>query len=206
MSGAEVDAVVFDVGNVLLRWHPHNLYRRMGLSDAETAALLAETGLLAVNLECDGGLPFADGIARLVAAYPHRRSYLEAFDTRWTDLLDGAIEHNVAVLQELKAHGVPVFAITNFAREKFDVSRRLFPFLDAFDDIVVSGDVRCVKPDPAIYRLLIERQSLDTRRAVFIDDSRRNVDAAAALGFRVIHVENEEVSVREELRRLGLPV
>ena len=119
--------------------------------------------------------------------------------------LDGLTLDGVT-LPALKAHGVPVFAITNFAREKFDVSRRLFPLLDAFGDIVVSGDARCVKPDPAIYRLLIERQSLDTRRAVFIDDSRRNVDAAAALGFRVIHVENEAAPVREELRRLGLPV
>jgi 2-haloacid dehalogenase len=206
MTGPGVTAVVFDIGNVLLRWDPRNLYRRMGLSDAETAELLAETGLLAVNLECDGGQPFADGIARLVAAYPHRQRFLEAFDARWTELLDGAIEHNVAVLHDLKAQRVPVFAITNFAREKFDVSRKLFPFLDVFDDIVVSGDVGRVKPDVAIYRILVERQKLEPDRAVFIDDSRRNIDAAAALGFRTIHVETEQAPVREELRRLGLPV
>jgi len=204
---ANIDSVVFDVGNVLIRWDPRNLYRRLGFTDAATAAILAETGLLEINhRQLDAGAPFGPTIEALATRFPAHRMFLSAFHERWTDMLAGPIEENVALLEGLRTEGVPVYAITNFARDKFDVSRALFPFLDTFDDIVVSADVGLVKPDDEIFELLIARRRLDPSRSVFIDDSAANVATARRLGFHSVHYVDATTDLGAELAELGLPV
>lgn len=201
---ADIDCVIFDIGNVLIRWDPKNLYRRMGYADADTDGILAETGLLDMNVEFDLGKPFAEGIAALTARFPQHQRFLDGWNTRWTDALDGAIQPNVAVLAALKAAGVPAHAISNFSREKFDVARALFPFLDGFDELVLSADVGMVKPDRDIFDLMIDRRQLTPSRAVFIDDSAPNIRTAEAIGLRTIHFADESVAVRDRLVQLGL--
>jgi 2-haloacid dehalogenase len=201
---ASLDCVIWDVGNVLIRWEAHNLYRRRGMSAAAMEAFFAETGLLQHNVGFDAGEPFAEGCAALAARFPHYAADLLAFDTHWVDALDDAIEHSVATLSRLQAARVPCYAITNFSRVKFDVARKMFPFLETFDDIVVSADVRMVKPDPAIFRLLIDRQRFDPSRAFFIDDSAKNIATAQRLGLRT-HLYHEPTSdLTAELAQWGL--
>ena len=121
------------------------------------------------------------------------------------ELLGGAIPATVAILKALKEAGVPVHAISNYNREKFDIARGLFPFLEVFDELILSGDVRVVKPDPEIFKLLIRRRDLDVRRTVFIDDSADNVATADQLGFATIHFNEATIDLRTELLRVGLP-
>jgi 2-haloacid dehalogenase len=201
----QIDCVVFDIGNVLVRWDPRNLYRRLGYADPETAAILAEVGLLEINHRIlDAGGQFAATLELLVERFPQRAQFIRAFDARWADLLGGPIEANVAILKRLKQAGVPVHAISNFNRPKFDIARNLFPFLNAFDELVLSGDVGLVKPDPAIFELLIHRRGLDVRRTVFIDDTLDNIAAATKLGFATIHFREAHTDLTAELLRLGL--
>jgi len=201
----DIDAVVFDIGNVLIRWHPHNLYRRFGLTDVETAAFLAETSLTEINhRRLDAGAPFTETIAELATRFPHRAEFIEAFDRRWPEMLNGAIDQSVAILRSLLAAGVPVHAISNFSRTKFDIARGLFPFLDEFDDLVVSGDVGLVKPDPEIFELLVARCDLVPDRTVFIDDSAANIATAQRLGFVTVHFEERRTDLVSELARLGV--
>lgn len=203
---AGIDCVVFDIGNVLVRWDPRNLYRRMGYSDAETAAILAEVGLLEVNHRVlDAGGAFATALELLVARFPHHARFIRAFDARWIELLGGAIDDSVAIFERLKRAGIPVHAISNYHRQKFDITRSLFPFLDAFDELILSGDVGLVKPDREIFELLIERRGLDVVRTVFIDDSLDNIAAAHELGFATIHFSEAHTDLGTELLRLGLP-
>jgi 2-haloacid dehalogenase len=201
-----ITAVVFDIGNVLIRWDPRHLYRKMGLDTAASAAMMAETGIVDMNIEFDRGKPFAEGIAELVSRFPHHRTALEAWNTRWVDMLDGAIDANVALLADLRRTGLPVYGLSNFSREKFDVARGLFPFLDTFDHLVVSADVRLVKPDRAIFDHLIAATGCVPAASVFIDDTAANIATAQALGFQTVHVATEAVSVRAHLARLGVPV
>jgi 2-haloacid dehalogenase len=198
-----VDTVIFDVGNVLIRWDMHNLYRQLFENDAAIASFLDETGLVAENLEFDRGKRFAVGLGELAARFPHHAAALNAFDPRWTDCLDGAIEENVAVLEDLQRAGVPTHAITNFSTEKFPVACRMFPFLTTFDETIVSGAVQLIKPDPAIYRLLLERRNIDPVRAVFIDDSAANIATARSLGLHGIHCTSD-TDVRVSLQALGV--
>jgi 2-haloacid dehalogenase len=200
-----VSTVIFDIGNVLIRWDPRIVYRRMGFDDATTAAIMAETGLLHVNhRRLDAGEPFAPTLATLANRFPQHDGFIRAFDTRWADMLDGAIEANVAILGSLKQAGVPVHAISNFNREKFDISRARFPFLDAFDELIVSGDVGLVKPDAEIFELLLTRRPLDPATAVFIDDSAANIETAHRLGFATVHYSEGTTDLSAELNRLGI--
>jgi 2-haloacid dehalogenase len=200
-----IDCVVFDIGNVLVRWDPRNLYRRLGYSDWQTAAILAEVGLLEINHRIlDAGGPFAATLAALAARFPQHARFIRAFDVRWVELLAGPIDDSVAMFTRLKHAGVPVYAISNYNRDKFEITRGLYPFLDAFDELILSGDVGLVKPDPAIFELLIHRRGLDVRRTVFIDDSLDNIAAAAKLGFLTIHFSEAHTDLGAELRRLGM--
>jgi 2-haloacid dehalogenase len=202
----QIDCVVFDIGNVLVRWDPRNLYRRMGYADADTASIVAELGLLQINHRVlDAGGAFAATLEPLCNRFPHHADFIRAFDARWVELLGGPIDANVAILLRLKRAGVPVHAISNYNREKYELTRALFPFLDAFDELVLSGDVGLVKPDREIFELLIRRRGLNVDRTVFIDDSIDNVAAADRLGFVTIHFNESETNLRTELLRLGLP-
>jgi 2-haloacid dehalogenase len=206
MTGRKVDTVVFDVGNVLIRWDVHNLYRKVFPNDAAIKQFLNETGLIMRNHEFDRGELFADGIADLTHQFPHYAKPLAAFDARWEECLDGAINGNVALLREFRAAGVPVHAITNFNQHKFRFAQTLFPFLNEFEETVVSGDERLIKPDPAIYGVLLERGKLAANQCVFIDDSDANIATAKALGFKTIHFTEGSTDARAEFRALGLPV
>ncbi len=205
MTDSRIDNVIFDIGKVLIRWEPEKLYRTMFRDDAEVAAFLDETGLLVQNVEFDRGKPFADGIAELVARHPHHADALQAFDSRWIETLNGPIPEAVDILAALRKAGVPTYAITNFSRGKFELALDEFPFLDRFDDIIVSADVKLVKPDPKIFRLLIERQELDPARTLFIDDSAKNIATAQDLGLAVhLFDEANAGALRRECEALRL--
>jgi len=207
MTGRTIDSVIFDIGRVLVRWEPYKLYRTLFGSDGEIAAFLDQTGLLARNLDFDRGEPFAVGIADLVARFPRHAAALRAFDTRWIETLDGEIPESVGILTALRKAGMPNFAITNFAREKFDLALARHPMLGRFDDVVVSADVKVVKPDPKIFRILLDRRNLTPARTLFIDDNADNVAAARDLGL-VTHLFDEANSgaLTRNCRSLGLPV
>ena len=202
----QIDCVVFDIGNVLVRWDPRNLYRRMGYTDTETASILEEIGLLEINHRVlDAGGSFAVTLEPLIARFPQHAEFIRSFDTRWVELLGGAIDPSVAIFEKLKQAKVPVHAISNYNREKFDIARVLFPVLNAFDELVLSGDVGLVKPDAAIFQLLIRRRELDVGKTVFIDDSAANVATANELGFATIHFNETNTDLHAELLQLGLP-
>lgn len=196
--------VVFDLGRVLLDWDPRYLYRTI-FDDADAMEGFLRDVLPATWIvETDRGKPFADAVAERIALYPDHADAIRAFDERWLETLAGPIAGSVTQLQHLQTRGVPTFCITNYSAEKFELSRRVFPFLDSFAGIVVSGRERLVKPDPAIYRLLFERHDLDPADCLFIDDSAANVATAQALGMHAHHFTGAD-GLAKALRTLGFP-
>lgn len=203
---SQIDTVIFDIGNVLIRWDVHNLYRRLFEDDAAIAAFLAETGLIEQNhLQLDAGAAsFAAVTQALSQRHPRHGDALLAFDKRWTECLDGAVDANVKVLGDLQRAGTTTHAISNFSAEKFPIACRMFPFLTTFDETIVSGVVKLIKPDPAIYRLLLDKRGIDPAQAVFIDDSAANIATARSLGLATVHFTEGQVDLRQELKRLGV--
>ena len=201
---ARVDAVIFDIGNVLVRWDARLLFRDFYPDDAGIDAFLAETGFHDWNLELDAGLPWDEGVARQAARFPAHAAAITAFHARWHETLPGAIEDSVAILDDLAAAGVPLYAITNYSAEKWAETLPRFPFLaTAFRDTVVSGHEGVTKPDPRIFRLLLDRNGLAPGRCVFIDDNPGNVAGAAALGIDAI-LFTTPAALRDALAARGL--
>jgi 2-haloacid dehalogenase len=196
---------VFDIGNVLIRWDPRNLYRKLIADERAREDFLARICTPDWNLEMDRGRSFAEGVADRVALFPEHETLIRAFDERWLETLGGAIEESVAILEELRAAGVPTYAITNFSREKFAVTREQYPFLDGFHGIVVSAHEQLLKPDRRIYETLCERHGLTPRDCIFIDDNLDNVEGARAFGMRGHHFQAAD-ALRADLKRQGLPL
>jgi HAD superfamily hydrolase (TIGR01509 family) len=194
---------VFDIGNVLLHWDPRLLYRTMFSDTARMEWFLMEVCSPGFNRELDLGRPFADAIAELTARFPDYAREILAYDERWLETTQGPIAESVAILEELRQNRIPNYAITNFSAEKFALARKSFGFLDQFDGIVVSGEEGLLKPEPEIYRLLLDRYDLAAGDCLFIDDVSDNVEGARAIGMQAYQFENA-AALRAELSRHGL--
>lgn len=155
------------------------------------------------NAEQDRGRTLAEATAILVAEHPEHADLIGAYYGRWDEMVGDPIAGTVDLVKQLKAAGIRLVALTNWSAETFPRVRHRLGFLDDFEAVLVSGTVGLIKPDPAIYLLLIERHAVDVRHSIFIDDSTRNVEAAAALGFDAIHFRSPE-QLAQELRRRGL--
>lgn len=199
-----LSTVVFDLGAVLIDWDPRYVYRDLFPDDEPgMEAFLADVTSGTWNHQMDAGKPWADAIAELVALHPDRRELIEAYWTRWSEMLHGDIPGTVAILRELRDAGVRLFALTNWSAETFPVARERFDFLGWFEGIVVSGEEGIAKPDPEIYQTLLDRYAVEAGSAVFVDDRAINVEAAAALGLRGI-VFRSPAELRADLVGLGL--
>ncbi len=196
-------AVVFDVGGVLIDWNPRYLYRDLFDDEAQMEAFLAEVVTQEWNEQQDAGRPWAEAVEILAAKHPEQRDLIAAYWHRWQEMIGGEIASTVAILDELRGTGVRLFALTNWSAETFTEARPNFPFLEWFEAIVVSGEVKVVKPDPLIFRHLLDRHGLDPATTVFIDDSAANIRAASALGMTAIRF-TDAVALRRELVALGL--
>jgi 2-haloacid dehalogenase len=197
-------AVVFDLGGVLIDWDPRYLYRSVFEGDEEAMErFLAEVTTAEWNAKQDAGRPWAEAVEELASEHPHYRAEIEAFWSRWIETLGDAIDGTVAILDELRRSGVRLLALTNWSGETFPLARPRYPFLEWFDGIVVSGDVKLAKPDPRIFRHLIETHELEPATTVFIDDSEANVRAAAEQGLVAIRFRDPS-SLRARLVQLDL--
>ena len=195
---------VFDLGGVLIDWNPRHLYRKLFAGDeAAMERFLAEVCTPDWNLAQDAGRPFAEACALLVERHPDKKELIEAFHHRWAEMLAGPIEGTVEILRELKERGTPLYALTNWSAETFPHALERYDFLKWFRGTIVSGRERLVKPDPRIYRLLVERFEIDPAAAVYVDDNRRNAEAASALGLHGIHFTTPP-ALAAELRDVGL--
>ncbi|HET9555993.1 MAG TPA: HAD family phosphatase [Actinomycetota bacterium] len=181
-----VKAAVFDLGGVLIDWDPRYLYRKLLADEGEVEEFLATVCTPEWNAEQDRGRPFADGVAELVERHPAHAAAIAAYHERWPEMLGGDIPGAVELLAELRATGVPLYALTNWSAETFVLARERFEFLDWFCGLLVSGEEGVIKPDPAIFELLLDRFGLDPGSAFYVDDSEANVDAAAALGLDAV--------------------
>jgi 2-haloacid dehalogenase len=196
--------IVFDFGGVLIDWNPRYLYR--GLFNDDTEAMerfLDEVEFVAWNQQQDKGRPFAIAVAELCRQFPHYGDMIRAYHQRWRESIAGVIQPSVDILYRLKEAGHTLFGLSNWAAETFYEIRDSHQFLEVFDDIVISGDVGLIKPDPLIFDFFLKRVRRDAKSCLFIDDSQANIDAARDLGFQTILFESPG-QLEAELDRLDL--
>ena len=201
---AGITAVIFDVGNVLYDWDPRFLYERLIEDEQALDAFLRDVVTVEWHLQHDAGRPFAETSAELAALYPEHAELIRAWGPRFQESIRGRIDGMEQLLADLTQSAVPLFAITNFSHEFWPSFRaKEADLFDRFQDVLVSGEVGLIKPDPAIYHLALKRFGLAAEQALFVDDRQDNVDAAAALGIGG-HLFRDAATLRAELVRLGL--
>ena len=200
---AAIQAIIFDFGGVLLEWDPHALYRNFIEQPHQIDQFLAEVGFATWNAEQDRGRPFAEGVAELSRQFPHRAQLIRAYHDHWEDSIVGPIPGSVAILRKLKRAGYPLYGLSNWSAETFPRVRNKYAFFDLLDDIILSGDVKMIKPDPAIFNLLLTRIGYAAHNCLLIDDSQANVVTAKSLGFNTIHFKSPP-QLESELQQLGL--
>ncbi|MES2337293.1 MAG: HAD-IA family hydrolase [Pseudomonadota bacterium] len=197
-------SVIFDVGKVLYDWNPRFLYERLIPDDEALDAFLRDVVTTQWHFQHDAGRPFAETSAELSLRFPQHAELIGQWGPRFNETIPGPVPGMPALVADLDSAGVPLFAITNFSGEFWKPFRaQESAMFDRFRDVVVSGDEKLIKPDPAIYRLALKRFGLEPGDAVFVDDNAANVDAAAALGIHAV-LFTDEPALRAALRRFGL--
>lgn len=194
--------VVFDIGGVLLRWDPRLLYRSLIPDPAELDWFLAEVCTMAWNGELDAGRPFDEACGELAARHPDHAGLVHAW-RRQDEMIGGEVPGTAALVERLRAAGVPLHLLTNMPADVFHERVARFEVLQGFDGAIVSGEERVLKPDPEIFRRLAERFALDPAATLFVDDVEANVQGALAAGFQAHRFVNaatlEEVLVAHGL-------
>jgi 2-haloacid dehalogenase len=199
-----IEAIIFDLGGVLLDWDPRYLYRKMFDDEEAMERFLGEVCTMRWHEANDRGVPFEVTCAQLAAEHPEHAEAIWAWGTRTEEMVGGPIDGSVEILRELVRDGaVRLFALTNMEAHTYPLRRDRYEFLRWFEGTVVSSTEGVIKPDARIYEVLLERYGLDPASTLMIDDNPRNIAAAQALGMPTILFESPE-ALRAELEAAGV--
>lgn len=174
--------VVFDIGGVMAQWQPELWFRRRFGEELGPRALAAAMGNSLWREQVDRGeLSEEDFFFRQRQRHPQLEAVLSATEKEWREILRPR-EDTAELIRRLKAAGYRVYYLSNFPKKTF---LELFDAMSIFGEMdggLVSWEVRRIKPEPEIYRLLLERYQLREQETVFTDDVLVNVEAAKAQG------------------------
>lgn len=182
-----LQAIIFDLGGVLIGWDPRKVFSRF--FPGQTGAMedfLEEVHFAEWNAQQDKGRPFAEGVALHAEKFPHHAHLIQAYHENWKDSLTGSLEGSVEILRTLKKEGWRLYGLSNWSAETFPMAQYDYGFLSLLEDIVISGDVKMIKPEPEIFHYLLKRINLQPGECLFIDDSPANIETAKRLGFQTI--------------------
>ena len=198
-----ITAIIFDFGNVFVNWDAHNLYKRF-FSDAKSIdRFLDHISFHEWNAHQDAGRPFHEGVRELSSRFPHYADLIQAYDTYWMDSITGTNEETIEIARKLKRSGWTLYLLSNFSMEKFQLIRHRYGFLDIFDNLIISGEHKLIKPDPAIFKFTLKKIHRTAEECLFIDDSLPNIETARSLGIQTIHYQSP-TQLNNELSRLNI--
>ncbi len=190
----EIKTIVFDLGGVLIDWNPEYLYSKIFEDKNEMYYFLSEICTMDWNEQQDAGRRWSVATELLIEQYPDYATQISAYYYRWEEMLGGAIQKSVDLLEYLHLEGrYPLYALTNWSSETFPIAQERYNFLNYFKGILVSGQEGLKKPDPKIYQLLCHRYKINPLTTLFIDDNERNIKAAQAIGFHTVHFTDAEI-------------
>jgi len=179
-----IKAVVFDIGNVLIEWQPERFFDAK-IGEIRRRELFATIDLHEMNDRIDRGENWQAVVDATAQEYPEFTAEIQMWHSNWLDMAQPKIGHSVHLLRALRTKGVTVFALSNFGVETFAYAEKVYPFLTEFDRRFISGHMRMIKPEPAIYAALETETGFAPDQLLFADDRIDNTNAAAARGWNV---------------------
>ena len=198
--------IVFDMGNVVIRFDPDAFIERFGVSGEDKKTLLLEIFRSPEWVMMDRGVLTDDQAADILC--PRVPEHLRDVARKLIALWDRPIievEGVCPLIEELKGLGYGIYLLSNASCRQPDYWQRV-PAAKLFDGTLISYSVRLVKPMPVIYEKFFETFSLKREECFFIDDSPANVEAALYVGMPATVFHNDVPRLRQELRRAGVPV
>ena len=189
----QIETIIFDYGNVLIEWEPRYVYNRYFPDDPEgMERFFKEVDFMGWNAHQDKGRSFKDGVADLSAQFPHHSHLIQAYHDHWKDSIGVAYTDTVEIMKQLKAKGYPLYGLSNWSAETFPYAQEKFDFFHLLDDMVISGAVGHVKPEPEIFQIMLDKIGRPAQECLFIDDSLANIHQAQKMGFQTIRFESPE--------------
>ncbi|EAQ03732.1 HAD-superfamily hydrolase, subfamily IA, variant 1 family protein [Pseudooceanicola batsensis HTCC2597] len=178
-----IQAVIFDIGNVLIEWNPEQFYDAE-IGEERRKALFEQVDLHGMNDRVDRGEDFRRTVHDTAEAHPDHGEAIRLWHDRWIEMASPAIDQSVRLLRRLRANGVPVFALSNFGIDTFAQAETAYDFLGEFDRRYISGHKGVIKPDPAFYRMVEEDCGLPPEALLFTDDRADNIAMASSRGWQ----------------------
>lgn len=201
-----IDTIIFDLGNVLIRWDPTTVYKNYFSTQSELDFFFENVCTLEWNEEQDKGRPVKEATELLVKEHPDHEEAIRMYYGRWKEMILGPVDGTPDILRTLyKNKKYKLLALTNWSAELFPYALENFDFLSLFEGILVSGEEKMKKPDLEIYRRFEEKYPIDRSKSVFIDDSAKNIAGAKAAGWNAIHFKNAD-QLTSELKKLGIEI
>jgi 2-haloacid dehalogenase len=200
----EIDAIIFDLGGVLIDWNPSYVFDKMFTDEQQKKHFFENICTHEWNEKQDAGRPLKEATEELLHKHPEWKDYIEAYYGRWEEMLGGPIHDTVEIFRQLKDTGkYKIYALTNWSAELFPIALERYEFLHWFDGRVVSGEEKMRKPFPEFYQLILDRFQLTPEEILFIDDNLRNVEAAEKMGLKTIRFQSPE-QLKNELIQQGI--
>ncbi len=200
---ANRSVAVFDLGGVLIDWNPRYLYRKLFVGDDQAMEhFLSTVCTPSWNARQDAGRTLAEACALLTSMHPDKSPLIDAWRHRYDEMLGGPIHGTVDLLSELRSREVPLYALSNWSTETYPAALKRFDFLKWFRGVLLSGEVRLLKPDPRFYELFFQTFAINPAHAIYIDDLQPNVETATALGMHGILFTDPQ-ALRKELQNIG---
>lgn len=195
--------IIFDFGAVLVDWNPHYVFDEYFGDRDKAEWFITNICDGKWNAQMDAGKPFAEGVAELSAVYPEWKTEIELYWHNWKKMMGGPVPGMYELAKELKNSGLKLYGLTNWSAETFYTICDDYPVFSLLDGKVVSGEEKLIKPDPRLFRVLLDRYSIDPEESVFIDDNPANVEAASSLGIKGIRFVSAK-QLREDFKKLGI--
>lgn len=199
--------IIFDMGQVLIRWSPQLVTARLGLPDDDNALLISEVfGGVEWTAMDRGRMTAEEGLALICRRLPprlHEAARSLVFEWWKTEFVPMA--GMAELIAELKGMGYNIYLLSN-AASTLNVYFNRIPGSEHFSGRIVSADVKLLKPEHEIYELLYSRFSLQPEECIFIDDSPANIDGAQCTGMDGIVFRGDVARLRRELNEKGIAV
>ncbi|MHA3979939.1 HAD family hydrolase [Halovulum sp. GXIMD14794] len=203
------EAVIFDIGNVLITWNPERVYDEVLPNRDARERLFEAVDLHGMNDRIDRGAPFRETVYEVAQTYPEYEALIRLWHDRWIEMASPPIEASWSILRDLRERGVPVFALTNFGIESFAYAETQYPQLGEFDRRFISGHMGVIKPEAQIYEMVEQATGLSGAQIFFTDDRADNISAAEARGWQTYHFTDPRTgpsALADALKATGLPL
>lgn len=201
---SKIKNIIFDLGGVLIDWNPNYVFKEVFKDDEKLAWFYREICTMDWNENQDAGYPLKKATEERIALFPQYEDWIRMYYGRWKEMLGESIQGTVDLLKQcVDSPALKVVALTNWSAETFPIALKKFDFLQWFEGIVVSGEEMTRKPFPDIYQTTLKRFDLKPEQSLFIDDNKRNIEAAKALGIHCIHFSSPQ-QLEKELKKLNV--